>query len=188
MVYTPQPNSTDHVHPFMTTMYPSCDGYFKPDNMACHKAKKNHHKLTRCEWVHYTQKASTITRSQYNRELLKCGRTAFALQSFLLYRSYIKKEDIFRLQTSNWLFNKAERFSVEMALSDSDVYNVTPYFSTRKWSVFCDFRFISRCMEIEDMHLTSLSGVTAVLPTYQYPWTTGSLVSCKEHYIEFNKL
>ncbi len=30
---------TDHVHPFMTTVYPSSDGYFPQDNAACHKAQ-----------------------------------------------------------------------------------------------------------------------------------------------------
>jgi len=25
-----------HVHPFMTTMYPSSDGYFQQDNAPCH--------------------------------------------------------------------------------------------------------------------------------------------------------
>ncbi len=29
----------DHVHPFMTTVYPSSDGYFQQDNASCHKAK-----------------------------------------------------------------------------------------------------------------------------------------------------
>ncbi len=29
----------DHVHPFMTTLYPSFDGYFKQDNAPCHKAQ-----------------------------------------------------------------------------------------------------------------------------------------------------
>uniref|UniRef100_A0AAY5KR02 Tc3 transposase DNA binding domain-containing protein n=1 Tax=Esox lucius TaxID=8010 RepID=A0AAY5KR02_ESOLU len=29
---------SDHVHPFMTTMYPSSDGYFQQDNAPCHKA------------------------------------------------------------------------------------------------------------------------------------------------------
>ncbi len=29
----------DHVHPFMTTVYPSSDGYFQPDNAPCHKAQ-----------------------------------------------------------------------------------------------------------------------------------------------------
>ncbi len=30
---------TDHVHPFMTTVYPSSDGYFQQDNAPCHKAQ-----------------------------------------------------------------------------------------------------------------------------------------------------
>ncbi len=29
----------DHVHPFMTTVYPSSDGYFQQDNAPCHKAQ-----------------------------------------------------------------------------------------------------------------------------------------------------
>ncbi len=29
----------DHVHPFMTTVYPSSDGYFQQDNARCHKAQ-----------------------------------------------------------------------------------------------------------------------------------------------------
>ncbi len=28
----------DHVHHFMTTVYPSSDGYFQQDNAPCHKA------------------------------------------------------------------------------------------------------------------------------------------------------
>ncbi|KAG8558433.1 hypothetical protein GDO81_016990 [Engystomops pustulosus] len=31
----------DHVHPFMTTMYPTSDGYFQQDNAPCHKAGIN---------------------------------------------------------------------------------------------------------------------------------------------------
>jgi len=30
---------SDHVHPFMATMYPSSDGYFQQDNAPCHKAR-----------------------------------------------------------------------------------------------------------------------------------------------------
>jgi len=30
---------SDHVHHFMVTMYPSCDGYFQQDNAPCHKAQ-----------------------------------------------------------------------------------------------------------------------------------------------------
>ncbi len=29
----------DHVHPLMTTVYPSSDGYFQQDNAPCHKAQ-----------------------------------------------------------------------------------------------------------------------------------------------------
>ncbi len=29
----------DHVHPFMTTVYSSSDGYFQQDNAPCHKAQ-----------------------------------------------------------------------------------------------------------------------------------------------------
>ncbi len=29
----------DHVHPFMTTVFPSSDGYFQQDNASCHKAQ-----------------------------------------------------------------------------------------------------------------------------------------------------
>ncbi len=30
---------SDHVHPFMTTVYPYSDGYFQQDNAPCHKAQ-----------------------------------------------------------------------------------------------------------------------------------------------------
>ncbi len=30
---------SDHVHPFMTTVYPSSDGYFQQDNAPCDKAQ-----------------------------------------------------------------------------------------------------------------------------------------------------
>jgi len=30
---------SDHVHPFMATMYPSSDGYFQHDTAPCHKAR-----------------------------------------------------------------------------------------------------------------------------------------------------
>ncbi len=29
----------DLIHPFMTTVYPSSDGYFQQDNVQCHKAQ-----------------------------------------------------------------------------------------------------------------------------------------------------
>ncbi len=57
----------DHVHPFMTTVYPSSDGYFQQDNAPCHKIS-NHLRLVSLawQWVHFTQMASTVTRSQSN--------------------------------------------------------------------------------------------------------------------------
>jgi len=30
---------SNHVHPFMATMYPSSDGYFQQENAPCHKAR-----------------------------------------------------------------------------------------------------------------------------------------------------
>ncbi len=30
---------TDHVYPYMTTLYPFPDGYFQQDNAPCHKAQ-----------------------------------------------------------------------------------------------------------------------------------------------------
>jgi len=30
---------SDHVHPFMATMFPSSDGYFQQDDAPCHKAR-----------------------------------------------------------------------------------------------------------------------------------------------------
>ncbi len=30
----------DHVHPFMNTVCPSCDGYFQQDNAPCHKSSQ----------------------------------------------------------------------------------------------------------------------------------------------------
>ncbi len=48
----------DHVPPFMTTVYPSSDGYFQQDNAPCHKAQ-----IISDFWVHFTKMASTVTRS-----------------------------------------------------------------------------------------------------------------------------
>ncbi len=56
----------DHVHPFMTTVYPSSDGYFQQDNAPCHKAQI-------ISDFHFTQMASTVTRSQSNTAPLGCG-------------------------------------------------------------------------------------------------------------------
>ncbi len=66
----------DHVHPFETTVYPSSDGYFQQDNAPCHNAS-NHLRLVSWtwQWVHFTQMASKVTRSQSNRAPLGCGGT-----------------------------------------------------------------------------------------------------------------
>ncbi len=65
----------DHVHPFMTTVYPSSDGYFQQDNAPSQSS--NHLRLVSWTWklVHFTQMASTVTRSQSNRASLGCGET-----------------------------------------------------------------------------------------------------------------
>ncbi len=65
----------DHVHPFMTTVYPSSDGYFQQDNAPSQSS--NHLRLVSWtwQWVHFTQMASTVTKSQSNRAPLGCGGT-----------------------------------------------------------------------------------------------------------------
>ncbi len=66
----------DHVHPFMTTVYPSSDGYFQQDNAPCHTAQIIFRLVSwTWQWVHFTQMASTVTRSQSNRAPLGCGGT-----------------------------------------------------------------------------------------------------------------
>ncbi len=35
----PSAHLADHVHPFMTTVYPSFNGYIQQDNAPCHKAQ-----------------------------------------------------------------------------------------------------------------------------------------------------
>ncbi len=47
----------DYVHTFMTTVYPSSDGYFQQDNAPCHKAQiisdlflKHDNKFTLLKW------------------------------------------------------------------------------------------------------------------------------------------
>ncbi len=62
----------DHVHPFMTTVYPSSDGFFQQDAL-CIKVQIISDWFI--EWVHFTQMASTVTRSQSNRAHLGCGGT-----------------------------------------------------------------------------------------------------------------
>ena len=53
---------SDHVHPFMTTMYPSSDGYFQQDNAPCHKARiisnwflEHDNEFTVLKWPHIHQ-------------------------------------------------------------------------------------------------------------------------------------
>ncbi len=65
---------TDHVHPFMTTVYPSSDGYFQQDNTPCHKAQIISDWFLK-QWVNFTQMAYTVTRSESNRAPLGCGGT-----------------------------------------------------------------------------------------------------------------
>ncbi len=66
----------DHVHPFMTTVYPSSDDYFQQDNAPCHKAQIiSDWFLEHDKEFFFTQMASTVTRSQSNRSPLGCGGT-----------------------------------------------------------------------------------------------------------------
>ncbi len=66
----------DHVHPFMTTVYPSSDGYFQQDNAPCHKAQIiSDWFLEHEKWFHFTQMASTVTRSQSIKAPLGCSGT-----------------------------------------------------------------------------------------------------------------
>ncbi len=65
----------DHVHPFMTTVYQSSDGYFQQDNAPCHKAQiisdwflEHNNEFTLLKWL-------PVTRSQSNRAPLGCGGT-----------------------------------------------------------------------------------------------------------------
>ncbi len=63
----------DHVHPFMTTVYPSSDA---TSSRIMHHVS-NHLRLVSWtwQWVHFTQMSSTVTRSQSNRAPLGCGGT-----------------------------------------------------------------------------------------------------------------
>ncbi len=67
----------DHVHPFMTTVFPSSDDYFQQDNAPCHKAQIISDWFL-WQWVHFTQMVSTVTRSQSNRAPLGCGGTGYS--------------------------------------------------------------------------------------------------------------
>ncbi len=65
----------DHVHPFMTTVYPSSDA---TSSRIMHMSQSsNHLRLVSWtwQWVHFTQMASTVTRSQSNRAPLGCSGT-----------------------------------------------------------------------------------------------------------------
>ncbi len=64
----------DHVHSFMTTVYPSSDGYFQQDNAPCHKAQiisdwflEHDNEFTLLKWPPQS--------SQSNRAPLGCGGT-----------------------------------------------------------------------------------------------------------------
>ncbi len=66
----------DHVHPFMTTVCPSSDGYFQQDNAPCHKAQivsdwflEHDKEFALLKWP------PPVTRSQSNRAPLGCGGT-----------------------------------------------------------------------------------------------------------------
>ncbi len=65
----------DHVHPFMTTVYRSSDGYFQQDNAPSQSSNHLKPVFWTWQWVHFTQMASTVTRSQSNRAALGCGGT-----------------------------------------------------------------------------------------------------------------
>ncbi len=68
----------DYVYPFMTTVYPSSDGYFQQDNAPCDMSQSsNHLRLVSWtwQWAHFIQMASTVTRSQSNRAPLGFGGT-----------------------------------------------------------------------------------------------------------------
>ncbi len=49
--------------------------YFQQDNASCHKAQIIRLVSWTWQWVHFTQMASTVTRSQSNRAPLGCGGT-----------------------------------------------------------------------------------------------------------------
>ncbi len=64
----------DHVHSFMTTVYPSSDGYFQQDNAACQKA------LITSDWFLEHDNEFTLLKwppqsPDLNRALLGCGGT-----------------------------------------------------------------------------------------------------------------
>ncbi len=72
----------DHVHPFMTTVYPSSDGYFQ-HNAPCHKAQiisdwflEHDNEFTLLKWHPQSGLHSNgLHRSQSNGAPLGCGET-----------------------------------------------------------------------------------------------------------------
>ncbi len=69
----------DHIHPFMTTVYSSSDGYFQQDNAPRHKAQiisdwflEHDNEFTLFKWP------PTVTRSQ-SKAHLGCGGTGDSL-------------------------------------------------------------------------------------------------------------
>jgi len=67
---------SDHVHLFMSNMYPSSDGYFQQDNAPCYKARIiSDWFLEHDKKVHCTKITPTVARSQPNRASLGCGGT-----------------------------------------------------------------------------------------------------------------
>ncbi len=65
----------DHVHPFMTTVFPSSDATSSRIMHHITKLKYSQTGSWTWQWVHFTQMASTVTRSQSNRAPLGCGGT-----------------------------------------------------------------------------------------------------------------
>ncbi len=65
----------DHVHPFMTAVYPSSEATSSRIMHHVTKLKSSQIGFLNMKWVHFTQMASTVTRSQSNRAPLGCGGT-----------------------------------------------------------------------------------------------------------------
>ncbi len=65
----------DHVHPFMTTVHPSSDATSSRIMHHVTKLKSSQIGFLNMKWVHFTQMASTVTRSPSSRAPLGCGGT-----------------------------------------------------------------------------------------------------------------
>ncbi len=65
------------MHPFMTTVDPSSDGYFQQDNAQYHKAQIISDWFLEHDNEFFTQIASTVTRSQSDRAALGCGQNTY---------------------------------------------------------------------------------------------------------------